>query len=121
MKNMIAMMNAMKFYKHNDLVNDSDALQEKLSQDLNPRAYRKMIDRITEKVTTPFEALMNLYLFSQAGATGASNAEFKLLYQVFAADAKKNSGTTLRSTYDAQRDVLQTKLEELYAKFNGLE
>ena len=49
MKNMIAMMNAMKFYKHNDLVNDGDAIQEKLSQDINPRAYRKMIDRIHAK------------------------------------------------------------------------
>ena len=49
MKTMIAMMNAMKFYKHADLVNDSEALQEKLSQDLNPRAYRKMINRIHAK------------------------------------------------------------------------
>ena len=49
MKTMIAMLNAMKFYKHTDLVNDSEALQEKLSQDLNPRAYRKMINRIHAK------------------------------------------------------------------------
>ena len=49
MKTMIAMLNAMKFYKHTDLVNDSEALQEKLSQDLNPRSYRKMINRIHAK------------------------------------------------------------------------
>ena len=49
MKTMIAMLNAMKFYKHTDLVNDSEALQEKLSQDLNPRAYRKMMNRIYAK------------------------------------------------------------------------
>ena len=49
MKTMIAMMNAMKVYKHTDLINDSEALQEKLSQDLNPRAYRKMINRIYAK------------------------------------------------------------------------
>ena len=49
MKTMIAMMNAMRVYKHTDLVNDSEALQEKLSQDLNPRAYRKMINRIHAK------------------------------------------------------------------------
>ena len=49
MKTMIAMMNAMRVYKHTDLVNISEALQEKLSQDLNPRAYRKMINRIHAK------------------------------------------------------------------------
>ena len=49
MKNMIAMMNAMKYYKHNDLVNDSDAIQEKLSQDLSVPAYRKMIHQIHAK------------------------------------------------------------------------
>ena len=43
------MMNAMRVYKDTDLVNDSEALQEKLSQDLNPRAYRKMINRIYAK------------------------------------------------------------------------
>ena len=49
MKNMIAMMNAMKFYKHNDLIHDSNDIQEKLSQDLNPRAYRKLMERIHAK------------------------------------------------------------------------
>ena len=49
MKTLIAMMNAMKYYKHNDLVNNSENIQEKLSQDLDPRAYRKMIDKIHAK------------------------------------------------------------------------
>lgn len=49
MKNLIAMMNAMKYYKDIDLVHDSDAIQEKLSQDLTPRAYRKMVNRIHAK------------------------------------------------------------------------
>ena len=49
MKNMIAMMNAMKYYTNTALVHDSDAIQEKLSQDLNPRAYRKMIHQIHAK------------------------------------------------------------------------
>ena len=49
MKNLIAMMNAMKFYKTTELVNEADELQEKLSQDINPRAYNKMIDKIHAK------------------------------------------------------------------------
>ena len=49
MKNMIAMMNAMKYYTNIALVHDSDAIQEKLSQDLNTRAYRKMIHQIHAK------------------------------------------------------------------------
>ena len=49
MKTLIAMMNAMKYYKHNDLVHNSENIQEKLSQDLDPRAYRKMIDKIHAK------------------------------------------------------------------------
>ena len=49
MKNMIAMMNAMKYYKHTDLVNDRENMQEKLSQDIDPLAYRRMIKRIHAK------------------------------------------------------------------------
>ena len=49
MKTMIAMMNAMKVYKHTDLVNNSEALQEKLSQDISVPAYRQMIHQIHAK------------------------------------------------------------------------
>ena len=49
MKNMIAMMNAMKFYKNTALVNDAQALQEKLSQDISAPAYRKMLEKIHAK------------------------------------------------------------------------
>ena len=49
MKNLIAMMNAMKFYKDTDLVNDADAMQEKLAQDINLPAYRKMVEKIHTK------------------------------------------------------------------------
>ena len=49
MKTIIAMMNAMKFYKHDELIHNSDDLQEKLSQDLSVPAYRKMIDKIHTK------------------------------------------------------------------------
>ena len=47
MKTMIAMMNAMKFYKTAELVNGN--MQEKLSQDINVPAYRKMVNKIQEK------------------------------------------------------------------------
>ena len=49
MKNMIAMMNAMKFYKTTELVNDAEAMQEKLSQDISAPAYRKMLEKIRAK------------------------------------------------------------------------
>ena len=49
MKNLIAMMNAMKFYKTTELVNDAEEFQEKLSQDINAPAYRKMVERIHAK------------------------------------------------------------------------
>ena len=49
MKNLIAKMNAMKFYKTTELVNDREAMQEKLSQDISLPAYRKMVDQIHTK------------------------------------------------------------------------
>ena len=49
MKSVIAMMNAMKVYKTTELVNDAEELQEKLSQDISPRAYRKMLEKIHAK------------------------------------------------------------------------
>ena len=49
MKNLIARMNAMKFYKTTELVNDRDAMQEKLSQDISLPAYRKMVEQIHTK------------------------------------------------------------------------
>ena len=49
MKNMIAMMNAMKYYQNPALVHDGDAIQEKLSKDISVPAYQKLIDRIQAK------------------------------------------------------------------------
>ena len=49
MKSLIAMMNAMKFYKTTELVNDAEELQEKLSKDISVPAYQKLIDRIQAK------------------------------------------------------------------------
>ena len=49
MKNLIARMNAMKVYKTTELVNDREAMQEKLSQDISLPAYRKMVDQIHTK------------------------------------------------------------------------
>ena len=49
MKNMIAMMNAMKYYQNTALVHDGDAIQEKLSQDISVPAYRQMIHQIHAK------------------------------------------------------------------------
>ena len=46
MKNLIAMMNAMKFYETTQLVNAADNMQEKLSQEIAAPAYRKMVEKI---------------------------------------------------------------------------
>ena len=48
MKSLIVMMNAMKHYKHDELVHE-EGLQEKLGQDLNVPAYRKLIEKIHAK------------------------------------------------------------------------
>ena len=49
MKSMIAMMNAMKVYKANDLIHNREEMQEKLSKDISVPAYQKLIDRIQAK------------------------------------------------------------------------
>ncbi|MBO7170435.1 MAG: hypothetical protein J6W28_04575, partial [Clostridia bacterium] len=77
------------------------------------RGARNMIDLVNETVTTPFEASMVLYVFSES--------KLPPMYSTFANDAKKNSGTTLRSTYDAARQALQTTLEGLYDDFLKLQ
>ena len=48
MKSLIVMMNAMKHYKHDELIHE-DGMQEKLSQDINMPAYRKLIEKIHAK------------------------------------------------------------------------
>ena len=85
------------------------------------RGARKMIDLITDNVTSPFEALLNLDVSSKAGATGYASSTIKHMFEFFEADAKANRASTLRSKYDAQRGAMQTALEGLYAKFNTLE
>ena len=49
MKNMIAMMNAMKVYKADQLIHNRDAMQEKLSQDISLPAYQKLVEKIHAK------------------------------------------------------------------------
>ena len=49
MKNLIAMMNAMKVYKTNELVHHRENVQEKLSADISLPAYQKLMDRIHAK------------------------------------------------------------------------
>ena len=49
MKSMIAMMNAMKVYKANELIHNSEKIQEKLSKDISQPAYRNLMERIQAK------------------------------------------------------------------------
>ena len=76
------------------------------------RGARDMIDLVHDTVTTPFEALMALYLPNTAGIS--------YLFNTFHADAKNNT-STFRSTYDEVRDVWQTTLEQMYDKFVKLD
>ena len=48
MKSLIIMMNAMKHYKHDDLVRE-EGMQEMLNQDISVSAYRKLIENIHTK------------------------------------------------------------------------
>ena len=48
MKSLIVMMNAMKRYKHDELVCE-DVMQEKLGQDISMPAYRRLIEKIQAK------------------------------------------------------------------------
>ena len=49
MKNVITMMNAMKYYKYEELFREHEDMQEKLSQDMNQPAFSKLMDKIREK------------------------------------------------------------------------
>ena len=49
MKSVITMMNAMKYYKHEELFHEREGMEEKLSQDMNHPAFHKLVAKIREK------------------------------------------------------------------------
>ena len=49
MRNLITMMNAMKYYKVEELLRESDNFQEKLSQDISRPAFGKLMEKIRDK------------------------------------------------------------------------
>ena len=49
MKNTIIINNALKYYTEDELLNNSELFQEKLSRELGPIAYAQMIERIRNK------------------------------------------------------------------------
>ena len=49
MKSLIIMMNAMKHYKHDDLVNQDSGVQEMLGQDISAPNYSKLVDMVHNK------------------------------------------------------------------------
>ena len=49
MKNLIIMMNAMKRYNHDELMNEESGIQEMLAQDVSVPTYRKLVDKIHTK------------------------------------------------------------------------
>ena len=49
MKTMITMMNAMKYYKIEELMQNEDIMQEKVSSDMTMPAFQKMLGTIRQK------------------------------------------------------------------------
>ena len=49
MKNLITMMNAMKYYKYEELIQEDENFQEKLAQDMTMPAFHKMKGSIRHK------------------------------------------------------------------------
>ena len=49
MKTMITMMNAMKYYKIEELMQEEDIFQEKIASDMAMPAFRKMLGTIRQK------------------------------------------------------------------------
>ena len=49
MKTLITMMNAMKYYKIEELVKEEKSIQEKISSDMEKPAFRKMLGTIRQK------------------------------------------------------------------------
>ena len=49
MKNLITMMNAMKYYKVEELMKEEEGLQEKISSDMTLSDFQKMLGTIRRK------------------------------------------------------------------------
>ena len=49
MRNVITMMNAMKFYKFDELVRERDEIQEKLSKDMDRPGFHKLMEKVRAK------------------------------------------------------------------------
>ena len=49
MRNLITMMNAMRYYKFEELVQEDENFQEKLNEDMTRPAYHKMVEAIRNK------------------------------------------------------------------------
>ena len=49
MKSLITMMNAMKYYKLEELVKEEKSIQERISSDMEKPAFRKMLGTIRQK------------------------------------------------------------------------
>ena len=49
MKSLITMMNAMKYYKFEELMQEEDIIQEQISSDMAMPAFQKMLGSIRQK------------------------------------------------------------------------
>ena len=49
MKNLITMMNAMKYYKYEELIQESEDFQDKLSREMNRPTFHKLMGKIRDK------------------------------------------------------------------------
>ena len=49
MKTLITMMNAMKYYKLEELIHEDDTIREKIASDMTVPAFQKMLGTIRQK------------------------------------------------------------------------
>ena len=49
MKSLITMMNAMKYYKFEELIQEEETIQEKITSDMAMPAFQKMLGTIRQK------------------------------------------------------------------------
>lgn len=78
------------------------------------RGARKMIDMVHDSIDSPFDSVMSINLYNRAIGNSTH------LYTSFQQDAINNRNSTFVSTYEKQREALQTALDQMIADFEKL-
>ncbi len=78
------------------------------------RGARKMIDMVHDSIDSPFDSVMSINLYNRAIGNSTH------LYTSFQQDAIHNRNSTFVSTYEKQREALQTALDQMIEDFEKL-